>query len=55
MWMPPPLDEVVLHMADEHIGSVLITENNQLAGIFTATDACRYLGECLRDNLNKSD
>lgn len=46
-----PLDEVALHMADEHIGSVLITEEGQLVGIFTATDACRYLGECLRNKL----
>ncbi|MET0115836.1 MAG: CBS domain-containing protein [Sedimenticola sp.] len=46
-----PLDQVVTYMAEQHIGSVLITENNSLAGIFTATDACRYLGECLRDNL----
>ena len=43
-----PLEEVVTFMALRHIGSALVTESDQLAGIFTATDACRLLGVCLR-------
>jgi len=46
-----PLDEVVLNMADRQIGSVLVLDGERLAGIFTATDACRYLGLCLRGEL----
>lgn len=46
-----PLDEVVMTMAEKHIGSVLVLENGELAGIFTATDACKYLGRCLRGEL----
>ena len=45
------LDEVVLNMADRQIGSVLVLDGDELAGIFTATDACRYLGQCLRGEL----
>lgn len=42
-----PLDEVVTEMAIRHIGSVLIAEDGQLRGIFTVTDTCRLLAECL--------
>lgn len=44
-----PLDHVLLTMAEEHIGSVLVTKNGKLAGLFTTTDACRYFGEFLRE------
>lgn len=43
-----PLDEVVENMAERHIGSVLVVEHGSLAGIFTATDACHHLANCLR-------
>ena len=43
-----PLDEVVLEMADRHIGSALVTKQGKLVGIFTVTDACRSFGEFLR-------
>jgi acetoin utilization protein AcuB len=36
-----PLDQVLDHMATHHIGSALVTLHGRLAGIFTATDACR--------------
>lgn len=36
-----PVDEVLETMATRHIGSVLVTSHGRLAGIFTATDACR--------------
>ena len=42
-----PLKEVVLEMARRHIGSTIVTIENRLAGIFTATDACRVLGDAL--------
>jgi acetoin utilization protein AcuB len=37
-----PLRTVLRHMADAHIGTALITKSGRLAGIFTATDACRH-------------
>jgi acetoin utilization protein AcuB len=43
-----PLDEVLLAMAERHIGSALVTRGGRLAGILTATDACRAFGETLR-------
>lgn len=36
-----PLESVLEHMAEHHIGSALVTENGELQGIFTSTDACR--------------
>ena len=47
-----PLDEVVTTMAEKHIGSVLVIDNDKLAGIFTATDACKYLGMCMRGEIS---
>ena len=44
-----PLSEVVLTMAKRHIGAALVTGHGRLAGIFTASDACRVLGEWLRE------
>jgi acetoin utilization protein AcuB len=46
-----PLDEVVIEMGEKQIGSVLVTDGGRLAGIFTATDACKYLGKCLRGQI----
>ncbi|MBI1731418.1 MAG: CBS domain-containing protein [Gammaproteobacteria bacterium] len=43
------LDTVLQNMADRHIGSVLVTRNGKLAGVFTATDVCRCFAEYLRD------
>ena len=43
-----PIDNVLEHMADEHIGSALVTKHDQLVGIFTATDACRVFCRHLR-------
>jgi len=41
------LATVLRHMADAHLGAVLVTRGGELAGIFTATDACRRLAEVL--------
>jgi len=42
------LADVVSNMAEKHIGSALVVEEGVLAGIFTATDACRHLGKVLQ-------
>lgn len=42
-----PLNRVLLEMAERHIGSALVVKDGRLAGIFTASDACRYLGDLL--------
>jgi CBS domain-containing protein len=47
-----PLDHVLLTMAQKHIGSVLVTKNGKLAGLFTTTDACRCFGEFLREKFS---
>ena len=43
------LDKVLQNMAEKHIGSVLVTRNGKLAGVFTSTDACKSFAEYLRD------
>lgn len=45
-----PLDNVLRTMAKRHIGSVLVTRKGRLAGVFTATDACRSFGEFLSEH-----
>ena len=45
--MGTPLRVVAEEMAKRHIGSALVTKEGRLAGIFTATDACRCLAEVL--------
>jgi acetoin utilization protein AcuB len=42
------LDDIAFTMAEKQIGSALVVEDGTLVGIFTATDACEYLGHCLR-------
>ncbi len=42
------LDDVLLELADEDNGCVIVVKGGRLAGIFTATDACRVFGEHLR-------
>jgi acetoin utilization protein AcuB len=43
-----PLDEVLAHMAEHQLGSVLVTKHGRLAGIFTSVDACRAYSVHLR-------
>lgn len=38
---------VVSLMADTRVGSVLVTEDDRVCGIFTTTDACRMLSQLL--------
>lgn len=50
-----PLDNVLLTMAAQHIGSALVTRKGRLAGVFTAVDACRSFGEYIRENFPRPD
>ncbi|MEM8951005.1 MAG: CBS domain-containing protein [Pseudomonadota bacterium] len=43
-----PIDNVVLTMAERHIGSAVVTRQGKLAGIFTWVDVCRCFGDYLR-------
>jgi signal-transduction protein with cAMP-binding, CBS, and nucleotidyltransferase domain len=43
-----PLDNVLLHMARQRIGSTVVAKDGKVAGIFTTTDACRAFAEFLR-------
>ncbi|MFN8392017.1 MAG: CBS domain-containing protein [Bdellovibrionota bacterium] len=49
------LDKVALSMADRHIGSAVVLKEGRLAGIFTSTDACRFLGQYLQDRFGGGD
>ncbi len=42
------LSEVAETMASKHYGSVIVTQNEKLVGIFTAVDACRALSVILQ-------
>jgi acetoin utilization protein AcuB len=45
--VPPgaPLASVASRMAAQKLGAVVIVEDGQVVGLFTATDACRALAE----------
>jgi len=45
-----PLDDVLLTMAERHIGSAIVTKAGKLVGMFTSVDACRSFGEYLREH-----
>ncbi len=49
-----PIDAVVDEMANRHIGSAIVTRRGKLAGIFTTTDACRLLGERMREDAGRN-
>ena len=44
-----PIENVLLTMADRHIGSAIVTRHGKLAGVFTWVDACRAFGEFIRE------
>jgi len=50
-----PVAIVARTMAENHIGSAIVTKNDKLVGIFTVTDACRALAEVLGDHGELSD
>jgi acetoin utilization protein AcuB len=45
-----PLDNVLLTMAERHIGSAIVTKAGKLVGVLTSVDACRSFGEYLREH-----
>lgn len=44
------LDQVAFEMSEKKIGSVIVTENDELLGIFTVTDALNALIEAGREH-----
>ena len=50
-----PVATVARVMADNHIGSAIVTKNDKLVGIFTVTDACRALAEVLTGHPGETD
>jgi acetoin utilization protein AcuB len=42
------LADVLSHMAEQHVETVLVARHGKLIGIFTFTDACRRYAELLR-------
>ena len=42
-----PLAAVLRHMAEQRLGSALVTRRDKLAGVFTSTDACRAFADFL--------
>ena len=50
-----PVATVARTMAENHIGSAIVTKNDKLVGIFTVTDACRALAEVLAGPVERSD
>jgi len=49
-----PLGNVLLTMAERHIGSAIVTRAGKLVGMFTSVDACRSYGEYLREHFPQS-
>jgi len=43
--MNEPLRNVLLEMAERHIGSAVVMRHGKLAGVFTSVDACRCFAE----------
>ena len=50
-----PVATVARTMADNHIGSAIVTKRGKLVGIFTVTDACRALARVLEGPQPDSD
>jgi acetoin utilization protein AcuB len=50
-----PVAIVARTMAENRIGSAIVTKNDKLVGIFTVTDACRALAELLEERPGESD
>ena len=44
-----PLKNVLKAMAENHIGSAVVTRQGRLAGVFTSVDACRCFAEFIDD------
>ena len=44
-----PASAVAKHLAEQHLDYALVLKEGRLAGIFTSTDACRFLAEHLEE------
>jgi acetoin utilization protein AcuB len=44
-----PIRNVLLEMAERHIGSAVVTRHGNLAGVFTTIDVCRCFAEFLEE------
>ena len=44
-----PLHVVLRHMAEQRIGSAVVTRRGKLAGVFTSNDACRVFADYLEE------
>ena len=53
--MSARLDDVLEQMSQRQIGSALVVRQGRLAGILSATDACRMLAEVLRQRFSGGD
>ena len=53
--MDEPLDHVLAEMAERHIGCALVVKGDQLAGIFTSTDACRLFADELNERFGSGE
>lgn len=49
------LDEVLLRMAEKHIGSAIVTKAGKLVGMFTTVDACYSFGIHLRQHFPRPE
>jgi len=49
-----PLENVLLTMADKHIGATVITKHKKLVGVFTYIDACRHFGKFIKYKFPKN-
>jgi acetoin utilization protein AcuB len=45
-----PLDRVLDAIVEKRLGSVLVLKEGELAGVYTAVDACRLLAQTLREH-----
>jgi CBS domain-containing protein len=50
-----PLHLVLRHMAENRIGSAVVTRRGKLAGVFTSNDACRAFADYLEDAVAVDD
>ncbi len=50
-----PLDNVLITMAQRHIGSAIVIKAGKLVGMFTVVDACRSFGEFLREHFPRAE
>lgn len=48
-----PLHEVLNEMAEQHLGSALVVQNNKLVGIFTTIDACEGFAKILTQRFHE--